>query len=913
MAKSSWRFLFVDVNKSITIQENETQWIGFMSIRAPKGNTSADFIAPDNADLIKSMYGYPSADWPDIYDAIEFNKNYGVYLSASPGTSNNIPNYYGGYYLTNKGLLKMYCNTSKTKPNYEVAVKPGKVSQTLNITSNESLSTVSLNEKGKQATIVISNLPAFLIRNTDELAFNFWNKTLPFRYKLDKKNNLVFPSSYSVSSEDGQKIACGKIELKEDGTYLITLGGDSTSNNVVGYNWNTKSDEENYGIPFIDFTTYNYDYSELYNEDFDTWKETSDSNTILSCILNGTKSTVDNDTIDVSYSKPLSELFRFVFNCKDITKSYIIQKSPTAQETNVTISNVVFDKYSYDEKVYFTLQDVDSENKANELFPKTGDDLYKKLIANETTENPVIVSFGSKTSSRKVFEYITSEDDNENEVSSWKDVTNNYVTTKFLLIDTILNVEKTKEVQVQKDDSEETEAQVIKETVKEEDSKDLTHSIIYVSESDLYNLQDTNNTNEIKDLLKENIDFNTFTMTATEVDEEGEVHTVGPFTGSLDETALDSNGSDYFWEDIYPADSASYVEVYVNETFDEDLDTKGYYTGVRFDSSTVSLDGQRYIDKVVEDNIANGNTGCNVVDASTSIQKQFAKIAKESMIEAANPKYEDASLFMETTGLDSVRNYFSSIRTNHKMATIISPKNITEDVFNNINKLTLQNRLRGSAVYCQELQFKDKNSRKKYYTCPIGAVGSMLMRIMENYYGGVAPAWLNNNSVGGQLDDFFIDRTPIKARWDFTDTDTKVMDEKGVNPIVFDVDDGVMITSQKTTELDAGDWSYLGHSMAFDLCKREIRDNVMKPQIQKKINDYWIDVREGDTEKILRKRTTGTDPIWSEAIVNIKDVNTEYTKAQRIFNISVKVKVYPFSEYVKLEFKNVSQITEVSD
>jgi len=105
-------------------------------------------------------------------------------------------------------------------------------------------------------------------------------------------------------------------------------------------------------------------------------------------------------------------------------------------------------------------------------------------------------------------------------------------------------------------------------------------------------------------------------------------------------------------------------------------------------------------------------------------------------------------------------------------------------------------------------------------------------------------------------------RTPVKARWDFEDLDTKVMDEKGINPILMDVDDGVMAVSQRTTEQNAGDWSYLGHSMAFDLCKREIRDNVMKPQLMKKISPYWMEKRQEALDKILKKRTTGSDPIW---------------------------------------------------
>ena len=46
MAKTTWRFEFVDINKSITINEVEATWTGYAVIRAPKGQTKAMYIPP---------------------------------------------------------------------------------------------------------------------------------------------------------------------------------------------------------------------------------------------------------------------------------------------------------------------------------------------------------------------------------------------------------------------------------------------------------------------------------------------------------------------------------------------------------------------------------------------------------------------------------------------------------------------------------------------------------------------------------------------------------------------------------------------------------------------------------------------------------------------------------------------------
>ena len=302
-----------------------------------------------------------------------------------------------------------------------------------------------------------------------------------------------------------------------------------------------------------------------------------------------------------------------------------------------------------------------------------------------------------------------------------------------------------------------------------------------------------------------------------------------------------------------------------------------------------------------------------------AIQKKFATCAKQSLIEAQKGKYEDCFLFVDCYELDSVKEYYSQIRTNHPMGDIISVKLLNQQLFEKVSKTTVAGRVRGGIQICQEFKFKDEN-KNYYYGSVIGPYAAMVMKTIEEYRGGKQPCWINEKDIGGQLDIFLL-RTPISARWDLSDTpdtktgakaDTEILDLKGVNPIALDPTDGVIVLSGVTTELNAGDWSRVNHTVAFDCCKRELRDNVMKPQIEKPIDDHYIEKRQEDAQKIVSDRVNKYK-IWSYGKADCKDCNTELTKAQEIFNLDVEVRVKPNSRKVRLTFTNLGQITIVKD
>jgi hypothetical protein len=264
---------------------------------------------------------------------------------------------------------------------------------------------------------------------------------------------------------------------------------------------------------------------------------------------------------------------------------------------------------------------------------------------------------------------------------------------------------------------------------------------------------------------------------------------------------------------------------------------------------------------------------------------------------------------MEPTGFDSIKEKHYALRSaTHKMSTFISPKKISLAEFNKPDSIVVTGRTTGCAQYVNEFLRQDAYS-KKYWTSLIGAVGAKLAKIIDKKMGGAAPMWTDTSAgLGGQLPI-----NVIKAKYDFDPATQKTLDEKGLNAIGYSSSYGVMILSQKTTQdpSNPSDWSYLGHSMAFDLIKREIKKHVMLPQIGKLNDEYYQSMRQQQTDSILNRRTQGANKIWTAGRVEVASQNTDEVKAMRKFVIKLIVKVTPFSEEVELILQNVDQLTQV--
>ena len=204
----------------------------------------------------------------------------------------------------------------------------------------------------------------------------------------------------------------------------------------------------------------------------------------------------------------------------------------------------------------------------------------------------------------------------------------------------------------------------------------------------------------------------------------------------------------------------------------------------------------------------------------------------------------------------------------------------------------------------------DKGSR--IFSPLTGARALMQARIIDNRWGGLAPMWENVQGMGGQLTMV----SPYRMKYKYTKDELTTLDSLNYNPVIMDRQYGTMVVGQRTCQSGAvTDWSYIGHACAFMTCIREIRNNVMIPQIGKANNPYYRTLRKEQVEQILRPRLEGNNRIWAEGVVDTSTadgVNDVYARKALTFKISCKVKVDIYSEYVELNFANEDQSSIIS-
>jgi hypothetical protein len=972
-SKNSWRLLFVDIDSSFSVSTESSTIKGYMVVRSPKGETSPYYFEKGNMSAIYAMIGVPTANWPDLYEAEAFNQEYGLYVSAPAGSSKKYPSYFGGAYITSKGLIDFYNVTGKDVIDYTQMVQVGfedaqgykktNVNVIVNPKGVGGSSGYPMNGKidGTKDNIAlyITGIQAKQWASVQEIGINYWgDETSGFNegtyyYSVNKTDHKLY-----IENEDGEvntDYYCGVWVKAADGTYSVILGGNSwiladsslTSQTAVlnelenlGIKATSTNTYENTDAPLLTLTDL---FSNIENlvanggvNNAPKWSE------VVAYLESGNKLVVSNPTPegDSSASADFDEekLFNVEFivtdpatgnktayttastytssvnryqgitwllNVKPYTYGYVVQKSAAEVETNVAISSIGYDKWLYDLAVPVIygpkLNDV-SRDLINGINFNNDDNLFLYCEISYDGSDPIMPEEKAVSKKLKLYQYNSEAEASLTTLAkTCTDVGEAYETQSLLIYgDYILNGIDSNGKPTSVTDTNTTSLQI-------------DHEILYVVSASNFQFEKEDDENYP---LKKDINYNTMTFKVTEEVYPGEMMNGGEFTGSFNEKGKDSYGANIYWPNVLNDDDMTFIEIHPDKTFDEDLDSHGIYTGTRIvddkltydltgtlvpTTYTLKLKGQRYVTHAVEQNIKDGTTG-------GSWRDEFQMVVKQGWTEAFDSQYDDVFIFMDPTGEEFVHTQHASLVMTHKLAIAISPKNITKAEFANPSKITVTGRSKQTAQFAGEFQYYDAYTGKSFWMKPIGDVGLMCARIYDFKMGGWPPAWYNYNDMGGQLP-----RAVLKARWNFSDTATKIMDEKGINPIVYNSADGLMVTSSKTTQdpNNLTDWSYLEHVMSFVLLKRDIRDNVMRQQIKKPIDEYWMGVRQTQVEAILAKRTTGSNKIWTKAICDIAGVNNDITKAARKFVIYVKVKVTPFSEFVELQFENVSQVTNL--
>lgn len=220
-SKNSWRLLFVDIDSSFSVSTESSTIKGYMVVRAPKGETSPYYFEKGNMTAIYAMIGVPTANWPDLYEAEAFNQEYGLYLSAPAGSSKKYPSYFGGAYITSKGLIDFYNVTGKDVIDYTQMVQvgfedaQGYKKTTVNVIVNPKgvggSSGYALNGKidGTKDNIAlyITGIDAKQWASTQEIGINYWgDETSGFNegtyyYSVNKVDHKLY-----VENADGEAV-----------------------------------------------------------------------------------------------------------------------------------------------------------------------------------------------------------------------------------------------------------------------------------------------------------------------------------------------------------------------------------------------------------------------------------------------------------------------------------------------------------------------------------------------------------------------------------------------------------------------------------------------------------------------------------------------------------------------------------
>ncbi len=903
----SWRLSFIDLDQSFNVPVADSAIQGYMVCRAPKGSTQAVYFPKGSTNQIEAMLGIPTADWPDIQDALDINGTYGVWLSAPPGASAAYPSYFGGAYLTKQGLFPFYQVTDRTNPSFQILINPGSEDAEYVHAGGASsviVAGVGVNSSGDtlppsnttQYSISITGIPPAILSAAIGLSFNFWGNTgAPSAYAAPATYQLIIAGSnvqvVNPVNPTGPLLTVGQVI----GTNEIKLTGTAVSSSFMYFDMNQLVNS----TPYVTAGQ---------------WISPATEATYLALL-----------------NQALVSALSWIVDVSDSTYMTIAQLTPTEKETFVTITDIGYDKYNYD-LALDAYAGAGATQIINQLTTGGGgiNGPYLPIPADVENAAGLYVVLDPAGAATGIYQSTGATTAPNNVTTQYR---NKYVriTNAGIQRDSSGHFKNSSPLVSVLPTNPVTAATAIagaRDTVDvvPTGSPSYIDQIYFVNSSNQLQLCLTTGSPQGTANPRNAPDYNQVTFSVIEDVYPGDATSGGTFTGSLSTQGVSGSGANIYFPNVIPENALTDAIVAVYKTFDSDINEAGFYTGDRildaqgriFNPTTLEITtqqlpssvttgklgapeikGQRFVTSVVNALIANGEQG-GTIDPNYD----FTPIVLEGWTEAAKGVYEPVPVFAEPTGIEAIKDVLYNLRVGpHKFATMVSPRIIDQSEANDPTTIIVSGRVTGTAQVVNRSLRSDSYTGAQYLTSLIGAYAAELLLIIDGKLGGWAPMWTNIAGYGGQL--------PIAVNsmeYEFSQEQLEAFDTMGLNPMILDPQYGLMVVSQKTTQSpdNLSDWSYLGHTMAFDLFQRQVRDNVMVQQLGKPNDSYYQALRQRQTEALLNLRIGGSEPIWAAGAVEIANVNTPDVLAARSFAIRVTVRVNVFSEKVVLTFVNVA-------
>ncbi len=783
------RLIFVDKDESASIPKSAAR-TGFTVIRAPKGTAKPIFIDKGDRTSILNLFGSPSSSYPGIQEAIDFNDNYGLWISAPAGVHTGSINYYDGAYITTLGSVEKFSTPFGAFKTAGIVEGP----------DGKPIIDYTINTSG-------SNLGATFSTKTAIVGSPWINGA---DITVDASTGITIDN---LANFDHSKVSTLVVQGNANHgitTFLYTFGYDATG--AQGAGWYTQS-----------------------------------LNGTLGSVRYGVEAagTLGDSYTRITFLAPLSDTF-----CPQLTAANLT--------TAMAAASPIIGTYSI-----IWNHDITS-NAICALYQSSIRSIPGTLLINSVDVAPISVSLGSATGITFSSPVLTASNIVQFAISSVSGATAGTIIVAGVVVTLTADDITTVNGVASKIASAFTGSWT---------GSSSTGTVTITSSSSIVNDS------------RSNINYNTAVIKYTETSYSGGARTIRI---STDPNKVDGSSASLYIDDVLG--SNQFIRGEANLQFSSMVEA--------FTPTTVGLAGNR---------IVSGST-YTVADLASSLQPGW-NFASSTDYAAVSLYFDPECCSDIATTMANCRassNTFATYVTGIKVpnAQTTSDSETTTVVNAIVTKRSTYPNLTGLAYYCNEMYVSETYNGTSYWTIPVGSVCAMLGNIMDRKLGGAAPMFVNEDTMGGQ-----ISKSVKKQKYSFNATHLDTLDAAGVNPIILDNYYGLMITSQKTAQSPANltDWSFLGHSMAFDLFKKEMKTLVMIPQIGKAIDPFHEQLVYDKTMIILNKRLKGAQAIWDSGKVYVTQVNTDETKMQNTFVIKVRIKVNAFSEYVELIFDNISQ------
>ncbi len=268
-------------------------------------------------------------------------------------------------------------------------------------------------------------------------------------------------------------------------------------------------------------------------------------------------------------------------------------------------------------------------------------------------------------------------------------------------------------------------------------------------------------------------------------------------------------------------------------------------------------------------------------------------------------------LFFDATADDAVPVVFSTLRTSyHKYSRFILPlSNVTPTSL--LESSPISTRDRGISYYYGWFYIRNLyHSAGRVVSIPMGEIAKKHADIMLLGFGGIAPAWYDENGMGGQLNSGRI----IEALYDPTEDQLKSMDESQINPIINDPYIGPMIMSRRTSVSELSDWSFIDYSGAMDYIIKNVTSQVLPYQVVKMNDPVHRNIVRTKVNSILQPMTIAPVNVVDSYYVKCdSENNNDDVKSREQFVVDLAVKFTPKSREIIFTFINTPQGSSVEE